>query len=575
MSHKQMLLVAGYVLLVALFIGLGRLSIHHLRAAAEADHWKTNSCHVLMQLRGLYADLTDAETGQRGFLITGNALYLTPYNAALRAIDQHRTALQTLLADNPRQLARLAAMTPVIDRRLADLARTIELRRTGGLAAALAEVLSNRGKDLMEEFRQQVAATETAEHDLLRQRTAAMNACRDKLILILMLGTFAGVTLIGVLILAVGREPSDTAIVNRSYVSRYGMAVALALLTMLALWLMRPIFLNRNLPLMTASIAIAGAAWWGGLGPGLLATGLTTGLTWWLFIAPRYALVLPDLPEEVRLLLNIFSGAVICALAESMHLAMGRQRVVTAELAAARAELEQTVEQRTAELRTVVEELEHFSYSLAHDMRAPLRAMQSFAALLLMKEKSLLDATERDYLRRIATAAVRMDGLVTDAFDFTRVMRAELPLSPVEPAAVIQDLLDTYPDFHALRADIRIEGALPRVLANAAGLLQVFSNLLHNAVKFVAPGVPPQVRITGAVRGDWVRLWVADNGIGIAPEFRPKLFQMFERFNGHYEGTGIGLALVRKVIERMGGTVGVDSSPGPGSRFWIELKGAP
>jgi len=126
------------------------------------------------------------------------------------------------------------------------------------------------------------------------------------------------------------------------------------------------------------------------------------------------------------------------------------------------------------------------------------------------------------------------------------------------------------------QADLRVESPLPRVRGHALLLGQAIANLISNAVKFIPPGAVPRVRIRAA-RGsesDHVRLWVEDNGIGIAPEHQPKLFRVFERLHGRedYPGTGIGLAIVRRALERMGGSTGVESAPGEGSRFWIELK---
>jgi len=236
------------------------------------------------------------------------------------------------------------------------------------------------------------------------------------------------------------------------------------------------------------------------------------------------------------------------------------------------ADLERKVQERTAELRAAVEDLEHFSYSITHDMRAPLRAMQSFATLLLMKPKGSLAEDEREYLRRIATAAKQMDDLILDALAYSQAVRAAAPLGPVDPAALLRDMLMTYPEFQLAKADIQIADPLPPVVANRAGLTQCFSNLLRNAIKFVAPGVMPKVQVSAEVQAGRVRLWFADNGIGIPPEFHGRLFKMFERASSDHEGTGIGLALVRKVTERMGGQVGVESAPGRGSRFWIELK---
>jgi len=233
--------------------------------------------------------------------------------------------------------------------------------------------------------------------------------------------------------------------------------------------------------------------------------------------------------------------------------------------------LEATVDQRTAELQKTVNELEHFSYSITHDMRAPLRAMHSFSSLLLDDFGETLQPQARDYLKRIAMSADRMDHLIIDALDYSKALRDELNLTPVDSEKLLRGMIASYPAFQPPVATIEIHGPLPIVLANHAGLTQCFSNLLNNAVKFVAPGRLPHVRISAEKRDSIVRLWFEDNGIGIAPEMHERIFGMFQRLSGNYEGTGIGLALVQKVIERMGGRVGVESQLGSGSRFWLEL----
>ncbi len=249
------------------------------------------------------------------------------------------------------------------------------------------------------------------------------------------------------------------------------------------------------------------------------------------------------------------------------------QREVREVLARSNEELESKVQERTVKLRELVGELEHFSYTITHDIRSPLRAMQAFAQLML--ETSCADCANRistDYLKRIMTAAGRMDALITDALNYSKVVRTELTLEPVDVGALLHDMLDTYPNLQPPNAEISLAGEFPPVLGNAAALTQCFSNLLGNAVKFVAPGTRPRVRIWAETRDDCVRLWFEDNGIGIPQEYQAHIFDMFYRGERTYEGTGIGLALVRKNTERMGGKVGVESEPGKGSRFWLELQ---
>lgn len=237
-------------------------------------------------------------------------------------------------------------------------------------------------------------------------------------------------------------------------------------------------------------------------------------------------------------------------------------------------QLEQLVAERTAKLQELVHELEHFSYTIVHDMRAPLRAMRGFADMV--GEYCECDKKEpKEFLRRIAVSADRMDNLITDALNYNKAVRQELPLEPVDTGALLRGMLDSYPELQPSRADVAVETEIPAVMGNKAGLTQCFSNLLGNAVKFVEPGKLSIVRVSAEMRDGWVRIWIKDNGIGISKSMLPRLFHMFTRGQNKYEGTGIGLALVRKVVDRMGGRLGVDSEEGQGSQFWLELRPAP
>jgi PAS domain S-box-containing protein len=239
----------------------------------------------------------------------------------------------------------------------------------------------------------------------------------------------------------------------------------------------------------------------------------------------------------------------------------------------ARETLEQTVSERTARLRETVSELEAFSYSIAHDMRAPLRAMNGYACFLQKDFGEELPPTAQYFLSRISQGASRLDGLITDVLNYSKIARGEMPLEKVDVGKLTQDIVDTYPNLRATGATITIESPIPPVLGNTAALTQCISNLLSNAVKFVSPGTTAQVRVFGEMRGERVRYSVADNGIGIDAEGRQRIFRLFQRLNlaAEFEGTGIGLTIVRKAVERMNGQVGVDSTRGAGSVFWIEL----
>jgi PAS domain S-box-containing protein len=240
------------------------------------------------------------------------------------------------------------------------------------------------------------------------------------------------------------------------------------------------------------------------------------------------------------------------------------------------ADLEATVAERTAKLKETVNDLQSFSYSIAHDMRAPLRAMGTFAQLLMDEVPAVSASPEaKTYCERIMIGAERLDNLINDALNYSKAVLQELPVQAVDLSKLVRGLLDTYPNLHAHAADIQIDGNLPIVLGNESLLTQCLSNLLGNAVKFVPPGARPTVRLWSDIKDGLARIWVEDQGIGIPKHAQPRLFRMFQKLDNQYEGTGIGLAIVRKAVERMGGNVGVKSEPGRGSRFWVELRVAP
>ena len=238
------------------------------------------------------------------------------------------------------------------------------------------------------------------------------------------------------------------------------------------------------------------------------------------------------------------------------------------------AQLESLVQQRTTKLREMVGELEAFSYSIAHDMRAPLRSLQGFSDVLLTEHAGNLDPEAQGFLRRIANSAGRMDKLIQDVLNYSRIVRAELPLESVDVEKLLRDIVDTYPMFLPEKVEIAIEGTFSPVLGNEAMLTQIFSNLMGNAAKFVKPGVKPRIRVWAEPDPQRVRFFIQDNGIGIAPEQHEKIFGIFQQGNKGYEGTGIGLAIVKKAVERMSGQIGIQSAPGSGSTFWFEIQRA-
>jgi len=225
-------------------------------------------------------------------------------------------------------------------------------------------------------------------------------------------------------------------------------------------------------------------------------------------------------------------------------------------------------------LRRAYADMEAFTYSVSHDLKAPLRTMSGFAQILLAESAHKLDDTEREYLKSIAAATKRMNSLIEDLLTYSRVARQHIVPESLSLAKVVSAVLQQMTPYGQLRKlRINLPQSIPLVLGHAPTLRQILTNLIGNAKKFVRPGEKPELTIEAEATGDYVRLWIRDKGIGIKQEHQQRIFGLFERLHAQeeYPGTGIGLAIVKAGVERMRGRVGLESQPGIGSNFWIEL----
>ncbi|PYV33529.1 MAG: hypothetical protein DMG09_22225 [Acidobacteria bacterium] len=233
------------------------------------------------------------------------------------------------------------------------------------------------------------------------------------------------------------------------------------------------------------------------------------------------------------------------------------------------------IQKLNEDLQEANRELEAFSYTVSHDLRAPLRALKGYTDILLEDYGPKLEATAKEYLSNLERAVVRMDALTRDLLSYSRIVRQQIELEPVCVDAVCREVTAMNPALQPPNTEMVVPPDLLPVRAHPTLLGQCLANLLDNAAKFVAPGVTPRIHIRTEPRGDRVRIWVEDNGVGIDPAHHQKIFGIFERVGNlkTNQGTGIGLAIVARAAQRMGGICGVESSVGNGSRFWIELAG--
>jgi signal transduction histidine kinase len=221
-------------------------------------------------------------------------------------------------------------------------------------------------------------------------------------------------------------------------------------------------------------------------------------------------------------------------------------------------------------------ELEAFSYSLSHDLRAPLRAIRGYSEILQARLADRISSPDVELLNRIQNSAHRMDDLIQDVLRYSRVVRGPVEFKAVDLEKVINGVIQDYPNLQPPKAEVAMQKPLANIVGHEALMTQCVSNLLSNAVKFTNPGTTPRIAIETVTAGKEVEVSFNDNGFGIPAGDQKRIFGIFNRLHHpqEIEGTGIGLAIVKKAVERMGGRVGVESEPGKGSRFWLRLPAA-
>ncbi len=233
-------------------------------------------------------------------------------------------------------------------------------------------------------------------------------------------------------------------------------------------------------------------------------------------------------------------------------------------------------ERRRVEIEQLNSELERFNYSVAHDLRAPLRGIRGFGQALREDYGDQLPPLARGYIEKMQRSAAQMDDLICDLLKYATIGRQDLERRPValdDALRAAQAMLES--ELRTTGARLTVPETLPPVIADPTLLQVVFQNLISNAIKFVAPGVRPEVEIAARILPGFVQVTFTDNGLGIPAESRAQLFRIFERLHPELSGTGIGLAIVHRAIERLGGRIGVEAAPnGQGSRFWIDLPSA-
>ncbi|MEG4116746.1 CHASE3 domain-containing protein [Microcoleus sp. N9_B4] len=631
-------ITAGIGMVVALLIFNAATSYRNTLKLIENERWVSHTHQVLTELEATLSTLKDAETGQRGYLLTGEELYLEPYHSAIARINKQVVGLQQLTADNNRQQQRIRDLKIAIDSKLAELEGIINLRREQNLEAALQQVKSGRGKQIMGGIRQQIAAMTAEEIQLLQQRARESQASANLTILTFTVAALVNFLLMMLVYYLVKRDRTlrDNAEIKQNQLleqlehDRHFLQLSEERFRRAIIEAPLPIMLHAEngqvLQINCAWTELSGYEY----------SEIPTIEDWTeKAYHRRKSLVQADIDRLHQLNARIYEGEYMIATASGEtriwdfysaplgQLSDGRSLVIStaiditarkqaeAEIRMLNATLERRVELRTNQLQAANEELEAFAYTVAHDLRAPLRGMQGLAEALLEDYRDTLDELGQEYAQQIVNSGQQLEELIQDLLAYSRLIRTDLSMQVLDLESVVAEAIAMVKaDAKSRHAQISVRSPLPAVIAHRVTLVQIIANLLTNAIKFVE-GVPPQVQIwaeelelpqegetdrdiAGELErqtvGQWehsqllmaspllpvrlIRLWVEDNGIGIAPEHQKRIFRVFERLHGieSYPGTGIGLAIVKKGVDRMGGQVGVESQVGQGSRFWIQLR---
>lgn len=569
-------LVAALVLTAVssavLLLNLSRLN------ASRAEVSRING--VLTLVAEFHEAIRAAETGQRGFLLTGEQRYLATYQQAVPRVWSKLAAAERSVR-RPEQIGRLASLRALTESKLDELANTVALHARSQ-SAALGVVRSDVGQNLMEQIDATIRSIrETGTEALATQSAREQSEAAWATVIGVASGGLAlASAILGVVTLvgqrAQGRlfeaeerfrnlagniedafwvsDPRSNTLlyVNPAFERIWGRPLA-AIYENSRVWLDAVIPEDRE----RVSASYAANAMKGTYDETYRITQPDGSLRW---IRDRGW---PVNDERGRF-------EYVVGIAEDIT----PMRLTQEALTSLNADLERRVEDRTQALVEVNRELDAFAYSISHDLRAPLRSMQGYADALVEDFGEGLASEGRHYTQRIAAAARRMEDLIQDILAYSRLAKEEVSVRPESLEASVDHILsELAPTLAEGRATIRVERPLPVVRSNRPVLRQALGNLIANAIKFTAPGEAPDVRIHAERRGNRVRLWIEDRGIGIAPEHQARVFDPFQRLHGveTYPGTGIGLAIVRRAMTRMGGTCGVESEPGLGSRFWIEL----
>ncbi len=554
---------------VLAYVNVSQTSKRVIPARATRDVQRLNA-QLLVQV-------TDAETGQRGFLLTGQLRYLRPYQEAVSAIPGTLSRLEGRAAIAPDQLDRVTAVRPLVAAKLAELKETIDLAQSNQLPRALVVVNTGKGQALMEEIRARCNEINRATEARMAEFIAASDRSNSEL----RIGSTIGSVLLLALVFL------SAIIISRGFQKREE--------------LFQQAQATRELMETTLSSIADAVICTDSNAKITFMNPVAEQLTGWKEkeVAGRHishvvAIVCEGTPETiVNPLERALSNGENVGLADHAKLIARDGREIFIDESAApirdadgaiigavlvfrdasqkrRAEIE--LAQSAVALKQSNEELQQFAFAASHDLRSPLNSVNSIAQLLAKRAAKTLGEEEIEMIGFITEGVARMSRLVDDLLSLALATGAAHDISrPTRVEEAFQSALK------GLSLEIQNTGAvitcsaLPVVAVKDTHVVQVMQNVLGNALKYRGAN-PPRIHVSARAAGlEWI-IAVQDNGIGLDPKYAEQIFQPFKRLHGReYEGSGIGLSTCRKIVSVYGGRIWVESEPGKGSTFFFSL----
>jgi PAS domain S-box-containing protein len=551
------------------------------RSAPQVQH----SRQLLQLVEDTLSSARDAESGQRGFVLTGDPQYLDAYNAAVSALPSQVGKLRAMVAGEAAMRTRVATLSDLISEKLSELKETVDLRQSQGFKAALALIQTNRGKHTMDDIRMIGVDLQNEVYAGLTQgiRERQQEGSRTRITTALGAGVLFTFLLLATVDIGRATGERDRLILELDAANHQT---------------------TRSRDLLYTTLASIGDAvvTTDESGRVTFMNGVAEGLTGWTQAqaqGKRLQEVLNLVNEETRLpVVNPAERAlregVIVGLANHTVLIArdGGERPIDDSAApirdaqgrvigvvlvfrdvTSRRESEAQLRRLNHDLTRTNQDLQQFSYAASHDLKEPLRTVSNYLQLIRSRYSGKVLDQEAAKLFDVAVGgAQRMYALVEALLEYSR--SGEVGDSTIEPVPVEKVVGDAIANLQSSISETGAKvtlGPLPVVIANPLHLSQLFENLIGNALKYRSEDAP-RITVTAEEGArDWV-FCVGDNGIGIPQEYQAQIFGIFKRLHGdEYPGTGIGLATCKKIVDRHGGTIWVDSEPGHGSRFSFTL----